>query len=481
MLVPWYWNNRKKTRDNSFQNKAERPEFPYAFYCLISVGLDTKENQLSAAPLFPPRCFLTKYIECQPLTYIHTSTQGHLMQGLCLGATTAIKVGPVSVGTISFYFWANKMVSQQTQAIKTSVGGCQELRLKICACLMQEELLWVSACRVPISCSSLCSCMGQLNLGVPTPPSLGVFIQGQPSSWSCISILLPLLTVQNFTSCSQPWELPTKWNQLLIFPTSAVLNLADGKLSSPFLIPDKTRDAKNQRWTIPEANPAICSQNQGKSQILRTSEYFTQLQMPHRYCFLLLKNPKTKPNKTHTKIPSKWTEPTNTKYKSRKYNTQLLILQWWIFRQCLNRNTSASLGHCLPLACRCGIWPVNKLKTKVDKYLLNKWDQHLGKRLLTLHCKFCAETPPFYMPRDVCISDRHTLNQNLSRQNVIFFSFPVVYLKGEHSYWFGSKWWQGHCLFLPCPGCAQTWHTHTHTHAVCSHIFPPNKFVNADI
>lgn len=49
-----------------------------------------------------------------------------------------------------------------------------------------------------------------------------------------------------------------------------------------------------------------------------------------------------------------------------------MILQWWIFRQFLNRNTSAPLDHCLLLACRCGIWSINNLKAKVAKYLLNK-------------------------------------------------------------------------------------------------------------
>lgn len=213
------------------------------------------------------------------------------MEVLCLGTTTARKVASVLADTIYSYFWANKKVPQQTQAAKIPVGTCQELRLKICACLIQKQLFWISSWRIPTSCL-FCELHSHLGLWHPAP---ALPVPAQPSSCSCISILLTLLTDR-----AEPHQLLTALMSCLQFIfyyffhfccSEHSLLLGNHQAADQLHLsdPSKTRDTRNQRWMILEAKPAICSQNQGKSEILRTSEYFNQLQMPHKYYFPLLK------------------------------------------------------------------------------------------------------------------------------------------------------------------------------------------------
>lgn len=61
-----------------------------------------------------------------------------------------------------------------------------------------------------------------------------------------------------------------------------------------FLISDKVQRLQKQSWMIHDAKASIYSQNKGKSQILKTSEYFNQLQKSHWYYFPHLKKGKYK-------------------------------------------------------------------------------------------------------------------------------------------------------------------------------------------
>lgn len=168
------------------------------------------------------------------------------------------------------------------------------------------------------------------------------------------------------------------------------------------------------------------------------------------------------------------------------------------FQAILKRNTSAPLDHCLPLACRCGIWSANKLKAKVDKYFLNKVRPVPCKETSDFALQILCRNSPFSMPRDVCrgrtctgtMTDTPRIPQGTlepePQQIKCHFLFISTWCIYSVSTAIGLPANAGTVTVYLCPGrsCCRALGVHrpgTHRHALCSHIFPPNKCVNADI
>lgn len=131
---------------------------------------------------------------------------------------------------------------QLTQAAKTSAGTCQELRLKICACLIQKQLFWISSWRLPTSCLFCAAAITPEAL-----PPLLLLCQSKHSPAPAAAFPSPLpcwQTIQNLTSYSQPsWAAYNLF--LFLFSTSAVLNIVccwetiKQQINCTFLIPAK--------------------------------------------------------------------------------------------------------------------------------------------------------------------------------------------------------------------------------------------------
>lgn len=109
-------------------------------------------------------------------------------------------------------------------------------------------------------------------------------------------------TMQTFTCYSQLWQAAWKTGGSSFFspPIPAVTNQVcccgtiKKQVKGMFLISDKVQRLQKQSWMINDAKASIYSQNKGKSQILKTSEYFNQLQKSHWYYFPHLKKGKYK-------------------------------------------------------------------------------------------------------------------------------------------------------------------------------------------